>query len=233
MEAQRDGAAHQALAGRTRAESPRSSSDEAETAERDTTRRRQCRRRETTSDSEADSTDTPPESDVAEEERLRQQVMAHMQLQCAAYQRAEEDKHVQLEAMLEELSTEEVDAMVAQGDQAACMLCLDSPRRDQCFTRLPCGHVFHGCGPLPPEHELPRSAQLQGHQLKLICFTDLLPEEYWGGWVCDVCGENKFFSTPLYHDQRPPEGLSGGFDACVRCAIKSDPQVRPRLCRQG
>ena len=49
------------------------------------------------------------ENDAAEEARLRQQVMAHMQVQCAFFQRAEEGKHAQLEDMLEELSlTDEV-----------------------------------------------------------------------------------------------------------------------------
>jgi hypothetical protein len=214
----------------------------------------------------------PPEQATPAQRELREQFVAHMRLQCAAYQRAEAEKQARLEAALQTLSAAEVDAMVAQGEEAACMLCLDAPRHGQCFTRLPCGHVFHSCGPLPPEAELPRSASLRGHQLQLISFTDLLPEEYWGGWVrapppapqeerifiyraprrrrhcpseqrgpvrapaspplltslrgllaalfrsvavvavvqvCDVCGDNKAFSTPLYHDQRPPEGLSG------------------------
>jgi hypothetical protein len=126
----------------------------------------------------------PPEQATPAQRELREQFVAHMRLQCAAYQRAEAEKQARLEAALQTLSAAEVDAMVAQGEEAACMLCLDAPRHGQCFTRLPCGHVFHSCGPLPPEAELPRSASLRGHQLQLISFTDLLPEEYWGGWVC-------------------------------------------------
>lgn len=77
------------------------------------------------------------------------------------------------------------------------MLCLDAPRAGQRFTRLPCGHAFHSSLALPPEHELPRTATLGGHSLRLTQFTELLPHEYWGGWVCDVCTVNKGFSTLL------------------------------------
>ena len=86
------------------------------------------------------------------------------------------------------------------------------------LTTLPCGHVYHASPRMPPRAALPMEVELLEIVLQLADFEDLPVEAYYGGWVCDICAVSQGYASPLYHSRTAaPGGLSGGFDACLRC----------------
>ena len=140
-------------------------------------------------------------------EQMGERFISHMRRQCCLFQAAEARAAAVLESVLTDVPPEEVAAMAARGEEACCPLCLDVPRAGQSCTRLPCGHTFHSSLPQPPAYALPRTATLSGRTLALTDFTQLLPREYWGGWVCDVCHSSKACTLPTI-PSCPPDPLS-------------------------
>lgn len=129
-------------------------------------------------------------------ELMGERFISHMRRQCSLFQAAEARAAAAMESVLTDVPPEEVAAMAARGEEACCPLCLDVPRAGHSCTRLPCGHTFHSSIPSPPAYALPRTATLSGRTLALTDFTQLLPQEYWGGWVCDVCHSSKACTLP-------------------------------------
>ena len=109
--------------------------------------------------------------------------------------------------------------LAAQQDSArTCSLCLEGLQCGDHIICLPCKHIFHRSPPMPAHDALPATVSHDGRELRLV--REYAQLQYQGGWLCDVCEANCGESVPLYHCSDSVPGRVGGFDMCIRCAVR-------------
>ena len=109
--------------------------------------------------------------------------------------------------------------LAAQEDPTpTCSLCLEGLQCGDHVICLPCKHVFHRSPPLPAHDTLPATVSHVGRDLRLV--REYVQLSYQGGWMCDVCEAHCGESVPLYHCSDSVPGREGGFDMCIRCAVR-------------